>query len=199
LEIGARQLTEKRLEQYLQLADTFQSPLVRFVIDDAGYEPDASTVTGLLKNVVGYLGKKKIKLGIENHDRFKAKELAFIMESVGDKNVGVCLDCANSLGAGEGIDYVSGVLAPYTINLHIKDYKIERLSHKMGFLVQGCPAGKGMTDVPRLLDLLSAHGHCDSAILEQWVVPEGDIDETVDKENRWADEGIHYLKTIFKN
>jgi sugar phosphate isomerase/epimerase len=87
------------------------------------------------------------------------------------------------------------VLAPHTINLHIKDYKIERLPHKMGFIVEGCPAGKGMTDLPRLLEVLSPYKRCESTVLEQWVVPEPGISETVLKEAQWAREGLQYLRS----
>ncbi|MEX2231135.1 MAG: TIM barrel protein [Cyclobacteriaceae bacterium] len=195
LEIGARKLTTENLQQYLEIAEFFNAPLLRFIIDDAGYEPNISTVVAIIKNHLNTLKQKKVKLGIENHDRFKAKELASIMESVGDEAVGVCLDCVNSLGAGEGLEYVAHTLAPYTINLHIKDYQIERLSHKMGFIVQGCTAGNGMMDIPGLLQVLAPYKRCESAILEQWVVPESTIGETILKENQWAIQGIHYLKS----
>lgn len=194
LEVGARKLTEENLLQYVKLGEFFQSPLLRFIIDDAGYEPCIPTIVSLVKNQLPVLKEKGIRLGIENHDRFKAVELASMMEEIGDDNVGICLDCVNSLGAGEGIDHVSQVLAPYTINLHIKDYRIQRLRHKMGFIVEGCPAGKGMIRLQRLIELLTPHKRCESAVLEQWVVPESTIEETLAKEDQWAREGILYLK-----
>jgi len=194
LEVGARKLTDENLAQYIRISEFFRSPVLRFVIDDTGYEPDIPTVISVINNHLSALKEKGIRLGIENHDRFRARELADMMESIADEHVGICLDCVNSLGAGEGIEHVSEVLAPYTINLHIKDYRIERLPHKMGFIVEGCPAGKGMTNVPRLLEVLAPVGHCESAVLEQWVVPGPTIQETILKEDRWAQEGLLHLK-----
>lgn len=194
LEIGARKLTYENLGQYLQLCEYLRAPLLRFVIDGQDYEPDISTVGSLIREYVPLLKERDIRLGIENHDRFKAKELASLLDSVGDDHVGICLDCVNSLGAGEGIEHVSQVLAPYTLNLHIKDYRIERLPHKMGFIVEGCPAGQGMTNVPCLLEILAPYHRCESAVLEQWVVPEYSIEDTVLKERQWAEQGLHYLK-----
>lgn len=194
LEIGARKLTYENLGQYLQLSDYFRSPLLRFVIDGEDYEPDIATVVSLIREYVPLLREKGIRLGIENHDRFKAKELASMLDRINDDHVGICLDCVNSLGAGEGIGHVSQVLAPYTLNLHIKDYRIKRLPHKMGFIVEGCPAGQGMTDVPRLMEILAPYHRCESAVLEQWVVPESSIEDTVLKERQWAERGLRYLK-----
>jgi sugar phosphate isomerase/epimerase len=133
---------------------------------------------------------------IENHDRFRATELASIIESISHEKVGVCLDCVNSLGAGEGLQWVSDVLAPFTVNLHIKDFSIRRVSHQMGFVVTGAPAGSGMTHVPELLNKLSRYKRCTSAVLEQWVGPESKIDDTIKKEQEWAKAGIRYLRQL---
>src|SRR5688572_13994702 len=75
LEVGARGLTEDHLRQYLDIAVSFQSPLLRFVVDGGNYAPDIETIIAILKNILPELKKYKITLGIENHDRFKAKEL----------------------------------------------------------------------------------------------------------------------------
>jgi hypothetical protein len=37
---------------------------------------------------------------------------------------------------------------------------------------------------------------CQSAILEQWTPPEETIEETIEKEARWAEQSIKYLKNI---
>ncbi|UOE51030.1 sugar phosphate isomerase/epimerase [Mucilaginibacter sp. SMC90] len=194
-ELGARGLTEGHLDRYISLAEKLNAPLLRFVIDAPGFEPDSGTVIATVKNVVSTLKSKGIALGIENHDRFKARELAGIIDAVGDTSVGICLDCVNSIGAGEGLEHVLQVLAPYTVNLHIKDFLIKRLPHQMGFTVTGSPAGKGMLDVDTLVDTLSRYSLCQSAILEQWVVPEDTVKATMLKEQQWAEAGIDFLKS----
>jgi sugar phosphate isomerase/epimerase len=194
IEIGARGLTEEHVEQYIQIADYLKAPLLRFIIDRPGFEPDREKVIKQIKNILPQLKVKGITLGIENHDRFKAKELAGIMESIGDKYVGICLDCVNSMGAGEGLEYVADVLSPYTVNLHIKDFTVTRLPYQMGFTVEGCPAGEGLTNVDLLMEKVGRYGRCESAILEQWVVPESTKVATVEKEEGWAQQSIDYLK-----
>lgn len=196
LELGARKLTADHLNHYIKLAAYFQSPLLRFVIDGDQYEPSLNTVTGIIRELLPVLSTHNLTLGIENHDRFKAVDLATMIESIGHDRVGICLDCINSLGAGEGFDWVSDVLAPHTVNLHIKDVAIRRMAHKMGFIVTGAPAGAGMINVPQLIEKLSRYNRCQSAVLEQWVEPEARIDDTVKKEHEWATRGIHYLMQL---
>lgn len=196
LEVGARKLTEEHLQRYIKLAASLKAPLLRFVIDGDRYEPDLQTVKSILNDALPELKKRNIVLGIENHDRFKARELASLMHSIGSPYIGICLDCANSIGAGEGIEHVATLLAPYTINLHIKDFKAERLHHKMGFKITGAELGTGLTNVARLMQLVTAHNRCTSAVLEQWVSPAENFSGTLRKEREWAESGIRYLKSL---
>jgi len=194
LEIGARKLTDEHLQRYIELASYLKAPLLRFVIDGDQYEPHVPTIQSIVKNVLPELKENRIVLGIENHDRFKTTQLVKLMDAINSPYVGICLDCANSLGAGEGLEYVATMLAPFTVNLHIKDFKTERLRHKMGFLITGERVGKGLVNVPFLLEKLLPFNRCQSAVLEQWVPEGGTIQATIDVEKQWAYEGIEYLK-----
>ena len=62
--------------------------------------PAPARVTALLKEAAPLFDE--LTLGIENHDRFSAGTLRGMIEAVGCDRIGVCLDTANSLGAGEG-------------------------------------------------------------------------------------------------
>jgi 3-oxoisoapionate decarboxylase len=197
IEVGARGLTAAHLDRYLDLCGFFGADLLRFIIDGPGYEPAAAEVVALLRAHVPALRARGVRLGIENHDRFKAQALAQIVEQVGSEQVGICLDCVNSLGADEGLEHVAQTLAPYTINLHVKDYQIERFDHKMGFTVTGRPAGQGMLDLPFLLAQLAPHQRCHSAILELWTPPEATLAQTVAKEETWARRSVEYLLAKF--
>ena len=95
----------------------------------------------IIREVLPAYREAGIRLAIENHDRFRAHELVAIIAATDADYVGICLDTANSLGADEGIWEVARTLAPHTLNLHVKDYRIERLDHQMGFTVRGAPAG----------------------------------------------------------
>ncbi len=197
LEIGARGLTADRIQLYAGIARKLGAEFIRFVIDDptSGYRPDIERIIEVLTESLASL--RGLWLGLENHDRFAAAQFRHIVDKVAAENVGICLDTANSLGAGEGLETVVAALAPVTFNLHIKDFEAKRLPHMMGFTVTGCPAGTGLVDLPRLLEHLRPFGRCRSAILEQWTVPENDLASTIAKERDWAETSLAYLKPLF--
>ena len=198
LEFGSRGLTLDHTIKCLETAKLIHSPILRMVIDSKDFEPDKETIIGLIRDLLPEFKKSNIRLAIENHDRLKAREFEDIIQAVGSDLVGICLDSVNSMGAGEGFETVSEILLPYTINLHVKDFVIRRVSHKMGFVIEGTPAGTGMLNIRKIIESLSALNRCNSAILELWTPTEVKIEDTVIKEDKWASESISYLKTIIK-
>ena len=105
--------------------------------------PPPDDLIALLRNAGPALAAANVTLALENHDRFPAATLRGIIESAAIPHAGICLDTANSLGAGEGLSAVTETLAPLTVNLHVKDVRISRLPHMMGFVVEGRPLGAG--------------------------------------------------------
>ncbi len=196
IEMGGRGLTPHHTIECLNTAELLGSPVLRMVIDAPGFEPDLQAIISIIRELVPELKSRNIRLAIENHDRFKAREFERIINSVGSEMVGICLDSVNSMGAGEGFETVSELLAPYTFNLHVKDFSIHRAYHKMGFIIEGRPAGKGMLDIPGLVNLINSYGRCNSAILELWTPPAESIEATIKKEESWAEESINYLKQL---
>jgi len=192
LEIGARPLTTEMINVYSGIARKLDARLIRFIVDGPDFHPGADAVVKTLRAAVPQLGD--LTIGIENHDRFPTKILRQIVDAVTSEQVGVCLDTANSLGAGEGLETVLEALAPVAVNLHLKDFEIRRMPHMMGFTVVGTPLGRGMLDVARVLEQVRLSGRCRTAILELWTPPETCIEDTLAKEAAWAAESIARLK-----
>lgn len=195
LEVGARRLTLGNVEAYAPIARRLNAKVIRFVIDDADHHPTPEAVSIVLRQCAPLLAG--LRLGIENHDRFPAALLREMIESAGSGRIGVCLDTANSLGAGEGLDTVLREVGPLTVNLHIKDFQITRVPHLMGFTVEGRPAGSGQLDVPRLLAEFASFHRCETAVLELWTPPEAELERTIAKEESWAAQSLAYLKPLF--
>ena len=195
IEVGSRRLTVEHAVEMTALARRVGAKLIRFVIDGEDYHPSAKQVVATLREIVPSL--TGLTLGIENHDRFSAGTLRSIIEEVASDRIGICLDTANSLGAGEGLATVIGELAPLTVNLHIKDFQITRLPHLMGFTVEGRPAGAGMLDIRWLIEQLAPFKRCETAVLELWTPPESEIERTVAKEEAWAAQSLAYLRPLF--
>ena len=195
LEVGARSMTPELLEQYIRIAELLDSPILRFVIDGPGFTPPVEEVIWILKGVIPELEQKGIRLAIENHDRLKAREFLRIVEESDSPCVGICLDSVNSMGAGEGIETITSILAPHTFNLHIKEFLVERHPHMMGFTIEGRPVGQGQLPLGWMLQQLGPQ--CQSAILESWTPPEPHIQDTLAKEQAWAIESLQYLKSNY--
>lgn len=204
IEVGARGLKPDRLDTYLEIARIVGSPFLRFVIDEKGYEPDIPEITQVIHTKLPKFREAGIPLAIENHDRFKCGELVQIIQETDPETVGICLDTVNSFGAGEGVQEVLGQLMPYTLNFHIKDFAIRRKYHQMGFDIAGTPAGSGFLDIPQMVKALQKFGKCSSCTLELWTSPEDKLENTIEKENLWAEKSLGYLKgtglfRVFRN
>jgi len=199
IEVGTRGIASDHLAVYTQIAKQMNSPILRVVVDTDKHHPSPSEVVDLLRPQLKQLEDDNIILAIENHDRFPAQTLVDIVKSLDSHYVGICLDTVNSFGSLEGPVYVVKALAPYVVNLHVKDFSIARHDHNMGFTLIGTPAGQGMLDVRGVMEQLDAHGRDYNAILELWPPPENRIDATIAKERRWAEQSISFLRTLIKD
>ena len=197
IEVGTRGIQHDTLCTYLRIAGRAGSRILRTVIDTADDHPPLAEVVERLRAVMPPFERAGVTLALENHDRFKARELVEILRRVDSANLGVCLDTVNSFGALEGPEVVVETLGPYVVNLHLKDFSIRRADFAMGFVVEGTPAGQGRLNVPRLLDRLRGLSREDfNVILELWPAPEADIEATVRKEDAWAVASVAYLRAL---
>lgn len=196
VEVGTRGIRPDHLRAYLALARRFRSPVLRVVIDTTEHHPEPDEVVRLLAPLMPEFECAGVHLAIENHDRFPARVLARIVERLASPCAGVCLDTVNSFGALEGPEVVIETLAPYTVNLHVKDFVIRRAGHQMGFTIEGAPAGEGRLDIPRLIAAIRSAGRDPNAIVELWTPPAGSIAETIAREAAWAQRSVAYLRGL---
>ena len=210
IEVGTSGLQPDRVRQYLMLAMRFDSPIVRMVVDQGPFKPTPGEIVRTLREILPELERDGVRLAIENHDRFTSGTLAEIFDELDSPMVGLCLDTVNSFGSLEGPQAVVDRLAKYTVSLHVKDFRIFRSSHRLGFTLEGTPAGQGQLNVPWLLDSLRSAGRIEAskpqckaawrpdvnAILELWISPEDSLEATIAKERRWVAQSIAYLRGL---
>jgi sugar phosphate isomerase/epimerase len=107
-----------------------------------------------------------VTVGVENHGRlandgFFLREL---IETVASPRLGMTIDTGNFYWAGhapERVDTFIKLLAPYTVNVHVKD-----VAYRDGGPVF-VPAGRGIVDLPRLFTLLAGNGY-DGPIVSEY-------------------------------
>ena len=96
----------------------------------------------------------------------------------------------------EAPDTVIRALAPYTVNVHFKDFEIKRADHQMGFVVSGTPAGHGQLDMPAILARLRPYGKQFTTVLELWPPYAGSVEETIRLERQWLQLSVDYLAAV---
>ena len=199
IEVGTRGLIDENINRYLHIAKYLSSPILRIVIDAKAYTPTKEKIVTILHRWEQRFREEDIILVIENHDRFPSLVLKEIIETIDSPYVRICLDTVNSFGALEGTKEVISTLGPFTKNIHIKDFKIYRPYHNLGFILEGTPAGEGMLDISSILqheDIIKDQEI--SAIIELWVPPEATIDKTIAKETDWRETSMNNMKELFE-
>jgi sugar phosphate isomerase/epimerase len=193
VELGTRGTETVHLQRILAAARVLKSPLVRTMVAVPGPEGLAEAERDL-RALLPTFEKAGVTLAVENYEAHKAHELASMIRRIGSSRLGACLDTVNSLGALEDLPAVMGALLPLAVSIHVKDFQIKRLDHRMGFVVEGAPAGTGCLDIPLLLNAGAAGGRDPGIILEQWTPWQGTPDATVSLERSWALQSITYLR-----
>ena len=194
IEVGTRGLRPDHLQTYLELACRLRSPILRVVTDSAEFTPSEDEVVKILRSVMPDFERADVILAIENHDRFNANTLLRMIERIGSRHVGICLDTSNSIACLEAPDYLLDVLGAHVVNFHIKDIHVKRAPHLNGFVVEGTPAGQGQLDIPHLLKRVQKLNEGANAILELWPPPQATIEESIAMECTWAEQSISYLR-----
>jgi sugar phosphate isomerase/epimerase len=195
VEAGIAGLGFDQIRHGMERCKRLKAALLRTVDVYEGPPRGAAEIEAALRAAVSLLEESGVRLAVENA-RTPARELAAALDAIGSPSLGVTLDTVNSLAIPEGPAEVVDALARHTLCLHVKDFRVRRIWHTMGFTVEGTPAGQGQLDVPWLLDRLRAAGRDPNAILELWVPQQGSWEETIALEESWVKESITYLRRL---
>jgi len=96
-----------------------------------------------------------LRLAVENHTDFLARELVALVEEVGPEYLGVCFDSGNPAYICEDPNLAAELLAPYTLTTHIRDSRVWAVPE--GAMAQWAPMGQGYTDLPGMVAILEQH------------------------------------------
>ena len=193
IEIGTRGVEPDHLLLYLNLALKLDALLVRTLTHTLESQPSLEQAEQWIREVLPEFEANGVTLGLENYEKHSSFALASTVRRFDSKHIGICLDTVNSLGVLELPQDVVETLAPLTVNLHVKDFLIERVPYKMGYIVSGAPAGLGQLDIPWLLSQMRSDEV--SAILEQWPPLKESVEATIAMEQDWAECGVQYLRS----
>jgi len=194
LELGASGMGLPVLKRCMKMAELAHAPLVRV------YPKEKEPIKNLVERIRGFmptLQKKDLMLAVENSSLwlYTSKELAELFGKVDSPLFGACVDVVNSTGLLEKPLETVETLAPFTMCLHLKDYRIER-KEVGGFMIFGVPLGTGLLDAKAVINALRNAGRDPDVLLEQFMGKKDIMRETLAEEDRWVREAIKYVKTI---
>ncbi|MFP1631292.1 sugar phosphate isomerase/epimerase family protein [Zhengella sp. ZM62] len=196
LELGTQSFREAEVSHYLEIGQRLNAKILRVALDAADAQIPVPELAGRLRPLLARARAADIRIAIENHFNYPSPRMVALLETVSDDTLGVCLDVANSICAGEWPEDTVRMLAPFAINLHLKDYVITPDAYGVGFHIHGVPLGQGRAPVPWILDQLA---HCPpdmSVILEHWLPMNNDVAAARASETPWLDQTVAAAKTF---
>lgn len=98
--------------------------------------------------------KYKFKLGIENHKDWRTPDFVDWMKKLSSEWVGITWDIGNNIALCEDPMEMLPALAPYCVNVHIKDMAVEE--YQDGFLLSEVVLGEGFLDLKKIVQTLRA-------------------------------------------
>jgi 3-oxoisoapionate decarboxylase len=196
IEIGTRGVTPSHLLTYLRIAERVGAKLVRTMAGWHGKPPPLAEVERDLREVLPVFRGADIKIALENYEAYSTRDLGNLINTLGDNYLGACLDLTNSFGALENKEQILNHLAAQAINVHLKDFAVERVEFLMGFAFRGRPVGEGCLPLTDLFSTLAKFGNRPNVIVEHWTPFAGTLEKTLELEDEWASRSVDFLKGL---
>ncbi len=196
LQIGTRGVEPDHLRRYLEIACRVGSRLVRTMGGWNGKPAPLPIMEQSLRDVLPDFGDAAVLLALENYEAYRTSDLANLVRAINHPFLGICFDLTNSLGALENIEEILQNLLPLAVNVHLKEFTIERMAHLMGFAFTGRPTGQGRLPLDRIFAELRRLDRRPDVIIELWTPFSQSLSETLTLEESWAKQSVTYLKGL---
>lgn len=136
-----------------------------------GYDDLLPILSERIREVTKYAEQKGIKTMTENHGYFSQDALRVekLINAVAHPNFGALIDCGNFLCADEDPTVSVGIMAPYAIHVHAKDFFVKSgvevdpgdgwFKSRAGNYLRGTIIGHGVAKVAQSLDTIKRSGY----------------------------------------
>ncbi len=124
------------------------------------HQQQISRLVGMLKQAVVIAEGHGIRLAIENHIDFTAKEMLQLLEQVGSPYLGINFDTGNFARLLDDPHKGMELLADHVLATHIKDLRVNRqASVDDWYFLSSTPVGEGFIDNLQLIRRLNQAGY----------------------------------------
>ncbi|MEO9823150.1 MAG: TIM barrel protein [Paracoccaceae bacterium] len=193
IELGTQNFKSEEMLRYIDYARIMDAKILRVALDGPDAKIPVPELAKAFRDLLPQARDVGLRIAVENHFNYPAPRLAQLMREIDEPDVGVCLDVANSICAGEWPTETVATLAPFAINLHLKDYDIVPDPYGVGFAIYGTPLGQGRTDCPAVLDALPKDREI-NVIIEHWLPKGDDIEQARRVEHIWLAQSVAYAR-----
>jgi sugar phosphate isomerase/epimerase len=118
----------------------------------AGWKEAVAAFHRQIAAAVPILEKYRLPLGIENHKDWRVDQQVELLQRYSSEYLGATLDTGNNLTVLDDPIETVEKLAPYTVNVHLKDMAVEESAD--GFRISEVPLGDGLLDMKRIVDTI---------------------------------------------
>ncbi|HWG02732.1 MAG TPA: TIM barrel protein [Trebonia sp.] len=193
LELGTRGVSLPHLEKYRELAAALDVRFVRSMLRTASHQPSAAEAISLLRAAMPRYADQGVTLGLETYEQVPTRDLLTVVREADSPHLGVCLDPGNCVARLETPAYVIGQVAPYVVNMHVKDFAFTRQQGWVGFSLTGCPLGTGLLDYDGMIRAVRPEERGISQVVEHWLPRAETIEETCATEREWTRHSMEFL------
>lgn len=117
------------------------SPLDRAMVPETPIEMHQESTLKVLRAARSLAMELGVKVAIENHGEFSARELRTLITAAGKEYVGACLDTGNPVSVCEDPMLTLEILGPFALTTHIRDSVV--FEHPRGAAWQWVALGEG--------------------------------------------------------
>lgn len=185
LELGTKGIKPEHLANYLRMADLLGAKVIRSMVTAPDHRPSLAEAEALLKLSMPSCEASGVTIALETYEQLTSTDLVALVESVGSKSLGICLDPANCVANLEHPIAVIDRCAPYVANLHVKDFAFTRRGGWVGFTLEGAPLGKGLLPYEYMIEKVNPEARGINQVVEHWLTWQDDFDTTSRIENEW--------------
>jgi sugar phosphate isomerase/epimerase len=194
LELGTKGIQPEHLADYLRLADRLGARLIRSMVNAPDHRPSLSEAERLLRMSLPAFEAAGVTLALETYEQLDSAELVALVENIGSRRLGICLDPANCVANLEHPRAVIDRCAPYVVNLHVKDFAFTRRGGWVGFTLEGVELGKGLLPYEYMIEKVDPAARGINQVIEHWLTWQGDYERTARAENAWNAHNLERMR-----
>ena len=164
------------------------------MVNTATHRPDPAQARALLEEALPAYEAAGVRIALETYEQVPTAVLVDLVAAVSSPSLGICSDPANCVAALELPPDVVERVAPYVVNMHVKDFRFDRHEGWVGFSLVGAPLGEGLLDYDAMVARIDPDASVNQ-VIEHWLPWQDDAGTTCATERRWTEHNLSYLRS----